>query len=390
MKKPRLFQRNTNALALSLLLVASPQAGFAEDSAAPAPANPYSSTRTIVLEDGTSLNIVTVNSPPPSPQAKLAAKSLAVSAVPKNTPGDVKISDVPAFMWSYGSSATAGAMIAGYYDRGAYANMYTGPTDGGCMPLTNASWDKNITTNSHECPLSATKQGLDGRTTRGHVDDYYISRNATGPDPYVVNSWTEHTPGECTGDYMKTSIWFPGSKDAIGSTEDINRDGAATFIIRPTGKPINWESLYALGYDEFDAGYGLKLFFESRGYEVSDMYNQYIDAYRPYSTSPDLTNTGFTYNQYKAEINAGRPVMMNLSGLIVVGIGYNESKGKGIIFHDSESYDEHTMIWGGTHKEVYTHSAVTIVTLAKAINPSASCGKKFPWPMFLPAITGSK
>ncbi len=358
MKKPTLFQRNTNTIVLSLLLLASSQTVFA---------NPYSSTHTVVLKDGTSLDIVIANSPPAPPQQKLAAKGL-VSAVPKT--GDVKLSNVPAYIWSYGPAATAGAMIAGYYDRTGFANMYTGPTNGGVMPLTNTSWgasDKG----GNECPLSATRQGVDGRATRGHVDDYYVHQGDSGPDPYVVNGWTEHTPGECVGDYMKASKWFPNSSTEHPTIfpENINKDGAATFLFSVAGDPVTAPYLEQQGYAQYDAGYGLKLFFESRGYKVSTMYNQYINPLKYY---------GFTYDQYKAEINAGRPVMLHLSGHIVVGIGYNTSTNNEIIFHDSWDEYEHTMEWGGDYSvglATYTHNAVTIVTL-----------KKFPWPLFLPAI----
>ena len=340
MKKPTLFKRKTSAIALSLLLLASSQTVFAI---------PYSSTQAVVLKDGTSLDIVMANGPSAPPQQKLAAKSL-VSSV--QTIGDVKIPGVPAFAWSYGSAATAGAMIGGYYDRTSYPNMYTGPTNGGVMTLTNASWgasDKG----GNECPLSATRQGVDGRPTRGHVDDYYVTQGNSGPDPYVVNGWTEHASGECTGDYMKASKWFPNSSAEPIFTENINKDGAAVFIFDGTGAPLTASNLESYGYAKYDAGYGLKLFFESRGYTVSTMYNQYIAPFKTY---------GFTYAQYKAEIDAGRPVMLHLSGHIVVGIGYNNITDNGIIFHDSWDHNEHTMIWGGIYNTIFTHNAVTIVT----------------------------
>lgn len=366
MKKPTLFNRNTNAIALSLLLLTSPQTVFAEDTP--------SSIQTVVLEDGTSIGIIIVNSPSPTPQQKLADIVLAKSAVAKIVVGkDVKISGVPAFTWSYGSSNTAGAMIAGYYDRVGFPNMYAGPTNGGCMPLTNASWGNN------ECPLSATKMGLDGRTTRGHVDDYFVSDLSKGPDPYVMKSLVEHTIGQCTGDYMKTSKWFPGSASIVGT--DINQDGSAFFGLDITGERMTASMLVALNIDQYDAGYGLKLFFESRGYKVATMYNQYIAPFKA---------AGFTYLQYKAEIDAGRPVMLHLSSHDVVGIGYNGTTNE-IIFHDpSRNPIEQRMTWGGTYNTVYTHNAVTVVTLTDAISPSTRCGKKFPWTMFLPAITRSR
>ena len=96
------------------------------------------------------------------------------------------VADVPALDWSYGCSATSAGMYFGYYDRNGYPNLYTGPTNGGVFPLTNAVWGNG------ENPLSASHKGIDGRTTKGHVDDYYYSYSST-IDPYYGN-WAEHSP----------------------------------------------------------------------------------------------------------------------------------------------------------------------------------------------------
>jgi hypothetical protein len=105
------------------------------------------------------------------------------------------LSNVPAFEWSYGCSATSAAMLFGYYDRTGYSNMYVGPTNGGVCPLDNSVWGPGIGGSAAECPLSATHNGIDGRTTRGHVDDYWISLDSSSPDPYIQNGglhWRFH------------------------------------------------------------------------------------------------------------------------------------------------------------------------------------------------------
>lgn len=83
------------------------------------------------------------------------------------------LSDVPAFDWSYGCSATSAAMLFGYYDRTGYSNMYAGPTNSGVCPLDDTIWDTYSVSSQeyHECPLSATHQGIDGRASRGHRGD---------------------------------------------------------------------------------------------------------------------------------------------------------------------------------------------------------------------------
>ena len=304
----------------------------------------YYSVRTITLEDGTSIDEIVINGPPTPPPgyerpvAKIPDKGVKLLAV--NT-----LSNVPAFDWSYGCSATSGAMIAGYYDGTGYANMYAGPTNGGVMPMDNSAWGYM----AGECPLSATHQGYDGRTIRGHVDDYWVSYGSTAPDPFIGN-WAEHTYGDCTGDYMKTSQYNYG-----------NTDGSTTFWNYTNGAPLHWYDMSAT-IRANDGGYGLKLFYESRGYTVTDMYNQYILGY----ASP---TQGFTYAQYKAEIDAGRPVMIHVAGHTMVGFGYDDATNL-MYIHDTWDYSDHTMTWGGSYSGMQ-HYGVTIVQLA-ATEPSPS------------------
>ena len=125
--------------------------------------------RTFHDRDGRRIDRVIVGGRPPA-QFRMAPAIVGVSA-------SSVVSDVPAFDWSYGCSATSAAMLAGYYDRTGYTNMYVGPTNGGVMPLSNSVWGTG------ECPLSATHLGFDGRVVRGHVDDYWVAYESPLPDP---------------------------------------------------------------------------------------------------------------------------------------------------------------------------------------------------------------
>jgi len=58
-----------------------------------------------------------------------------------------------------------------------------------------------------------------------------------------------------------------------------------------------------------DGTYGRKLFYEARGYTVTDCYSQSTD---------NIIAGGFSFSQFMAEIDAGRPVMLNLDGHTVV------------------------------------------------------------------------
>jgi hypothetical protein len=194
--------------------------------------------------------------------------------------------------------------------------------------------------------LSATHLGLDGRITKGHVDDYWIYYGQPGPDPWVGN-WTEHTYGDCTGDYMKTNQWF--------SSESFNTDGSTVYYSYTDGALLPASDIENYGLDIYDGPYGFKQFYESRGYTVTNMYNQKIKGQ---GSNPSL---GFTYAQYCSEIDAGRPVMIHVVGHTMVGVGYDDSSNL-VYLHDTWDYSTYTMTWGSSYSGMQ-HQAVSIVTL---------------------------
>ncbi|MBA7483932.1 hypothetical protein ES707_19449 [subsurface metagenome] len=331
------------ALAISIIFLAAGNGAVSADGE-------YYRVRTVVL-DGISIDEIIINGPPTPPPG--FERTTVELPEPNIAAGINTLSNVPALDWSYGCSATSAAMIAGYYDRTLYSNMYAGATSGGVFPLPtddtiwgSTAYGGTYPTTCMECPLSATHNGVDSRSTDGHVDDYWVEYGSTAADPFDGN-WTEHTYGECTGDYMKTN------QDAYGNT-----DGSTTFWYYTNGAPISAAQLEALGvgYYDVDGGYGLKLFYESRGYTVTSMYNQYIEEQ---GSTPGL---GFTYAQYKAEIDAGRPVMIHLAGHTIVGIGYNDDTTNRMYVHDTWDYSSHLMTWNSTYGGMQ-HIGVTIVQL---------------------------
>jgi PKD repeat protein len=262
-----------------------------------------------------------------------------------NLPNKVEIStsmidaaDVPTLDWSYGCTATSAAMYFGYYDRNGYPNMYTGPTNGGVFPISNAVWG------SGECPLSASHKGIDGRTTKGHVDDYWYGIGSS-IDPYY-GYWTEHTPQDCVADYMGTNQYQNWG----------NGDGGTSFFFYGDGSPMYDYTGSEAGHNR-DAAHGMRLFAESRGYKVSSNYNQLIYGY--------WGNTkGFTYDQYKSEIDAGNPVLIGLEGHSMLGVGYSGSNQ--IIVHDTWDHSSHTMTWGGSYWGM-NQEMVTVIHLSPAV-----------------------
>lgn len=283
------------------------------------------------VENGQTIDEVIIDGHPPD---NFRAPAVVVPQTDA-TSGIVTLANVPAFDWCYGCSATSSAMMMGYYDNNGYPNMYAGPANGGVCPLTNTVWGYG------QCPLSATKQGLDGRNLRGHVDDYWKATNNCDPDPYIAGPWTEHTQGDCLGDYMGTN-----------QSKYSNCDGATTFYYDTSGG-----ALYDYTGAEparRDGCHGLKLFAQSRGYTVSANYSQYIYGYNG-------NTTGFTYANYQSEINAGRPVLIQVDNHTMLGYGYDSSS-QTIYVHDTWDHYDHSMTWGGSYSGLAQYG-VTVLRL---------------------------
>ncbi len=181
------------------------------------------------------------------------------------------LSGVPTSSWTYGCSATSAGMIFGYYDRDPrdwYPNMYTGPANGGVAPLTDLG---------NQCSTIATMNGFDGRTTNGHVDDYWISVNSPGPDPWE-GSWTEHTWGDCAADFMGTNQW-KWDFDPPPNQPDANVDGSTIWWSYNSGdKLYDYIQPASYGLPQTAGCHGMRLFAESRGYTVAENYTQKIDT----------------------------------------------------------------------------------------------------------------
>jgi hypothetical protein len=310
--------------------------------------DPYYSNKTLTVNGGKLLDQSVINGPSSPPSGfELERKSVKLPQ-PNSIQGTNTLA-VPAFDWSFGCSATSGAMIAGYYDRNGFPNMYSGPTNSGVMPLDSSvwsNWTDGYGDTYGQCPLTASHNGLDGRTTRGSLDDYWVKYDSSVQDPYITNGWSQHSFGSAIGDYMRTSQ----------STYD-NTDGSTTFYTWTTSP----DRLTCSDMENYsitnDGTYGRKLFYEARGYTVTDCYNQ----------KTNNNSGGFTYAMYKAEIDAGRPVMINFEGHTVVGIGYSDPST--VYIHDTWDYLTHSFTWGSSYSGMALLS-VSIVNLEE--NTSAA------------------
>jgi uncharacterized repeat protein (TIGR02543 family) len=287
---------------------------------------------------------------PPTPPGNVSRTAVSVDHL---TASAVILNDVPTSEWTYGCTATSAGMLFGYYDRTGYPNMYTGSTNGGVCPLTDLG--QGIPTNprypiSGSCYIIATENGLDGINSSAHVDDYWISYGSGGPDPWEGN-WPEHTWGLCTADFLGTNQWkwdyssFPGT--------DGNIDTTTIWTYSDGSKLYDWCPGPAYGIPTTSCCHGMKLFAESRGYSVETNYNQLTD---------NQNSNGFTFAEFQAEINAGRPLLIHVIGHTMVGIGYDAATNS-IYIHDTWDNNIHSMTWGGSYASMDLY-AVTVIHLA--------------------------
>jgi len=319
--------------------------------------NPYFTLERFTLDDGTTLEKSIINGPPEPPPGYEDARTASIQPLPSRG----VINNFPSYDWVFGCSAVSGAMIAAYYDNNGYPDIYTGPTNGGVMPLTDTSWtswDDGYDTYPNN-PLIASKNGVDGRSIKGSIDDYWVRYNSAASDPYITGGWPQHAWSDAIGDYMKTS------QSTYGNT-----DGSTWFYNNPSS-PLTCDSMEVsydddknVWVDDVDGTYGRKLFYEARGYSVGDCYNEYTDN----------IGGGFTLSDFQAEINLGHPVLLNLAGHSIVGYGYS---GSTIYIRDTWSSDPSftpTMTWGDSYYGMALQSVSVVRLVPLAAPPSPPTG----------------
>jgi hypothetical protein len=218
--------------------------------------------------------------------------------LPVSAGTNVYLTDVPDYEWHAGCFGTATGNLMGYWDRHGFPNFYTGPTSYGLAPLNSVGINSGIRS------LWASQSGLDGRPQGqpGHVDDYY-SAYSSALDPHVTQNRVAHE-SDCLGDFIGLSQnkW----KDMNGEC-DGNIDAYSFVYWDSSGdRRVNFTPGPEAGLPAIDIQSGLRAWTEYRGH-AADVFTQLN------SLSPETPfGKGFTFQDMKAEIDAGYPVLMFL------------------------------------------------------------------------------
>lgn len=240
------------------------------------------------------------------------------------------IVDVPAggsdYNWWYGCSPTSAGMMMGHYDRNGYQQKaFTGMVAGG------------VAEQSSFAAGGSSSLGNQAVASTGHVADFWVGYGQSGNDP-LAGGRSLPAGFDSLADFMGTS------QDSAG-----NSDGSTKFYYYTSGAPLTAAGIYAAGpaYYTTDGMYGLHEYMVHRGYAAgtggSNIYSQYIFGHNG-------NTQGFTWAQYMAEIDAGRPVLIHVEDHTMCGVGYDSTGGTQTVrLHDTWSAGPHSMTWGGSY-----------------------------------------
>jgi hypothetical protein len=246
-----------------------------------------------------------------------------------------ELSPAPDYDWWYGCSPTAAGMMMGYYDIGGYQGL---------------SYPKLVPGGTAEASTfpPGTYIAQDAIASSEHISDYYVAYPNIGNDPCNGDLTACHGGGNCLADFMGTSqdmYWLSGCDDIIPAP--VNADGATTFWNFTGGSKLHAEHMQALGPCHYETSgmYGIGEYVKHAGYSYVSLYNQYIYPNPLYPGNTD----GFTFDDFKNEIDAGRPALLCTESHSMLAYGYS---GSGTVYvHDTWSEGPHTMTWGGTYGE---------------------------------------
>ena len=294
--------------------------------------------------------------------------------------GDVVLPHaMPQAEYMYGCAPTSVAMLLGYYDlygcRGRdFSNLIEGDvelesrgTDGNKFNMNAFDTALGLATASRDYVyrfVSRTDLDVIIAGFTGSAESKPHDAEPTTPEEELPYSFVNDGAGpeirtdlwNCIADYLGTGQFWRGNANYDTESHPamleriITTDSEKTVAAGEIERSVDFRYMTLL--------YGLYLYVRSRGYaldmKVTEM--QWVDV-----------NGGhFTFDRYKAEIDAGRPMLVIIDGHIMTGYGYN-AETKEIIFDDCYTAGQR-MVWDGFYhyaqKDRCLKAIVTVGLLA--------------------------
>jgi len=238
--------------------------------------------------------------------------------------------------WWYGCSPTSAGMMMGHYDRNGYmAYNYGNLVPGGVAE-----------SQTYVPPSGWGYLANNVIASQGHVTDFY-----SGPYLAIGDDLPQPWHGfNSLADFMGTS------QDAYGNT-----NGSTNFWYWTDGAPFTEADAVAQGLWPSSGMYGIGEYVDYSGYDTSVLFNQILPYVADDIWPGKLPNPiGYSLAQYKAEIDAGRPVLIHVEGHTMYGYGYVDGTSL-INVYDTWTLGGGQMTWGTTYAG-RLHYAVTAMT----------------------------
>jgi len=244
--------------------------------------------------------------------------------------GSVTLSAPGDYDWWYGCSPTSAGMIIGHYDVCGYnSQSYGNLVQGG--NAENSTYG------------GGTYLANDAIASSGHISDFYSGGYLASGDDVAPPFHSFN----CLADFMGTS------QDSVG-----NVNGSTTFYYWTNGAAFTAADALNNNVADLEGMYGIGEYIRYRGYDAASLYTQHI-----YTTSTPL---GFTFSQYMAEINAGRPVIIQVENHSMYGYGYDAASNT-VLLHDTWTLGLHSMTWGGSYSGLQQWGVVALTPVPEPV-----------------------
>ncbi len=264
----------------------------------------------------------------------------------------------PNYDWWYGCSATSAGMLMGYYDINGYSGFtYENLVPGGVAEM-----------NTFGNP-GALVNGI--IASPGHIADFWVAYSKC-EDCGFADPMAQGHAFDCLADFMGTS-----QDDVLPSPEgqNDNPDGWTTFWFWTDGSRLTASDIVANGLQTSSGMYGIGEYVQYRGYQYEALYNQLTYDIFGYGSgfSP------FTFSDFQAEIDAGRPMLVQVEGHTMLGYGYSAQQGTISVYDTWDDMDGSgpwtdgqnpgVMAWNGTYQGLQMYG-VTGLQLAPIPEPT--------------------
>lgn len=305
---------------------------------------------------------------------------------------------VPDYEWWYGCVPTSAGMMMGFYDWNGYPNMIGtalqdtettnfGSIDSALLREYMYNFYNDLTVPPPPEPTLLCNKAI---ASAGHLADFWVEPESLLPDP-LASGRIIPDQFDCLADFMGTSQLNLATyyDPETNTTETISYfDGQTLFILYYDGTPLDYTFFEANPNLVNASGmYGLIEYAQYRGYTAT-AFNQYTDVWVSIN-APTSTNPGFTFEDFKNEILAGRPVLTGIvyatGSHLTLGFGYYEDltttpPTQEILLRDTWSEATsatgfYSMPWNGTYpnphvpEEPYEVGMVYCFTLTSAPVP---------------------